>query len=146
MNYLNFSPFKDLDIEIHTNSNIYELHNDADFNEIIYSLENHELLLIWNYPGEWFLNDSNWLENINYLETHDLINLSKRKIALIFENVTFLKINPRDVEIPIKENKTLDEIYTYDETINKECLRFEFMSEMTITVIADSVYFDRDFK
>ena len=146
MNFINLKQFEHCDIEINSRQYCYDLHNNANFIELRYFLEKNEVNLVWNYPSERFLNAKEWADNKEYLIRNDVVDLNIRKIALIFENVSILKVDPRDIEIPLKENKTLSAISLYDENFKTDCVGFDFISGLKIIIKAESVYFDRNYK
>jgi len=147
MNYQNLNPFTGGDIEIKSLGHCYDLHNNADFYEIRNDVRNREVILIWKYPGEWYLKEGqkHWKENEKYLEKNDLVEKT-RFIALIFSGVSCFEIRPRDSEIPFSEDNCLAGMYNFDMKSEKEALVFEFMSGMEIIIDAENLYFDRDFK
>jgi hypothetical protein len=131
--------------EIHTVDNVYEIHNDADFSELIYDVSQKRIVLTWLYPSKWFIEKSNWLNNDRYLQQHDIKGKNQRKIALIFDLVSHLEIQPRDVEIPFTEDNCVSNIEIEEENGLIHNITFEFQSGMELSIISDTVTFDSDY-
>jgi len=98
-------------IELNYLGKTLDLHNAAEFLRFIYEINSMSLILEWRY----------------YFD--DKISLFHIK----FENVSYLKVSPRDIEIPLMEDDCLEEI------ICLEQLEFRFMGGMKIVVNADKI-------
>ncbi|HAX50199.1 MAG TPA: hypothetical protein DCX92_14550 [Bacteroidetes bacterium] len=122
------------------------MHNMADFLESKYNTESQIVELIWKYPSKWFLENKNeYKDNIQYLKENDIID-KVRLIALIFKGVTRYEVKPRDPEMPFTEDNCLTQILTYDEDFKQDALLFEFQGGLKITIEAEEVIFERDYK
>ncbi|HRF66182.1 MAG TPA: hypothetical protein PK605_03465 [Ignavibacteria bacterium] len=118
----------------------------ADFLESKYNTESQIVELIWKYPSKWFLENKNeYKDNIQYLKENDIID-KVRLIALIFKGVTRYEVKPRDPEMPFTEDNCLTQILTYDEDFKQDALLFEFQGGLKITIEAEEVIFERDYK
>ena len=145
--YTNLKPFEpsSSSLEIETREHYYDLHTMADFISSTYNTEDRTAVLVWRYPGQWFLKDKNDHKYTKqYLNKND-INEVVKLIALIFKDVTRYEVQPRDLEMPFTEDNCLSGICTYDDSFNEDALLFEFQSGLKIIIEAEEVYFDRDY-
>ncbi|HRE09220.1 MAG TPA: hypothetical protein PLN22_00230 [Ignavibacteria bacterium] len=146
--YTNLKPLEPRNCfsEINTREHNYDMHNMADFLESKYNTESQIVELIWKYPSKWFLENKNeYKDNIQYLKENDIID-KVRLIALIFKGVTRYEVKPRDPEMPFTEDNCLTQILTYDEDFKQDALLFEFQGGLKITIEAEEVIFERDYK
>mgnify|MGYP000863864717 FL=1 len=146
--YTNLKPLepRNCSSEINTREHNYDMHNMADFLESKYNTESQIVELIWKYPSKWFLENKNeYKDNIQYLKENDIID-KVRLIALIFKGVTRYEVKPRDPEMPFTEDNCLTQILTYDEDFKQDALLFEFQGGLKITIEAEEVIFERDYK
>lgn len=102
-------------IEINYLNQIFDLHNAAEFIMIQHLIKSQKLILFWNY----------------YIAENNII-----QFQLIFEETSYLEILPRDDEMPLYEDETLEQIF-YDG--NK--MTFCFMGGMKIIVVSNAVRF-----
>lgn len=77
------------EIEIHSGDREWDLHNASELTEFSYDIKNLEFSLRWDYFD------------------YDLSKVSY-KLQLVFGSVYSLSISPRDPEMPIDEDLTLD--------------------------------------
>ena len=144
MKYINLSKLQNGEIVIESHSNIFDLHNDADFSELVYNVLEKKAVLIWNYPSRRFINDSNSWYNEKYLEIHRINEKKTRQIALIFDFVTCLDIKGRDIQMPFTEDTCLSNIII--EEPNNNTITFEFVSEMEVKIESQYItFFDNYF-
>jgi hypothetical protein len=146
MKYLNLKEFEfEIDTtEIISNNKTYELHNNADFIGYSHNIKKKEVELFWKYPSTWFIKEDPFKGDKDYLIKNN-IKKKIRKISLKFNNVTFLKVSPRDPAYPDTEDSYLASIYIVDAT-NRERIGFAFQSEMSIEIEAESLIFNRKSK
>lgn len=102
-------------IEIDYLGQIIDLHNASEFLKIIYTIRESVLTLFWNYYSD----------------------NKVMPFQIIFKNVNYLKILPRDTEMPREEDDCLEEIF-YNEK-----LEFKFMGGAEIVVGAEKVRFEK---
>ncbi len=146
--YTNLKPLveRNTSMDIESNEHYYDLHNNADFQSVIYNVEEKTTILIWRYPGEWFLSDeSPFKKDKTFLASNDIEDLV-RMIAFRFKNVTRYEVIPRDPEMPYTEDNCLSQILTFDDDdFNENVLVFEFQSGLRIKIEAEEMIFDRNY-
>jgi len=145
MNFTNLKPFEQLSVFVESNGYLYDLHNNADFINIIYDIKSRKLTLVWQYPGDWLLNRSALIDEELFVKKNDLQDKRLRKIALIFETVSLLEVKPRDPEIPFSEDGCLGSINVDTENNEINELMFEFIGGMEIRIQAGPISFNSDY-
>ncbi|PVY41915.1 hypothetical protein [Pontibacter virosus] len=78
-------------VTLHYTGLYLDLHNDYDFHEFKYSLSSQVFEIQWDK-----------------LETEETTSNNIDKFKLRFSAVSFLKIQERDAEVPVSEDKCLD--------------------------------------
>lgn len=138
MKYLNIEPLLNNVLEINANNHCYDLHSDSDFTSLMYSIASKNVELVWNYPSKWFKNNSDFRNDKEYLEIHNIQSYNQR-IILCFGDVALFEVtkldeNPQDTDVD-----TLEDIRNYHE--NKDgvfsedgSITFVFQSGMKIRI------------
>lgn len=145
MNYLNFKPLNEMDVEIHSDNKIYDLHNWADFKSLYYDIYYKKMILVWTYPSKFFIENYNGKWDKKLLDLNDIpLNHSQRLISLEFTNIKNFYYY-KELE-DLEQDNTLDEFNFIDKFDKSEFLRIEFYSDSYLIIDAESVYFNRDFK
>lgn len=146
MKYENLEPLLNNVLEIKSNNKIWELHNDSDFEEVQYNVEEKTAKLIWNYPSDWFRKESHFNSNEEYIEEHN-IQSNDYKITLVFISVSVFEVRSRDINIPFREETCLTDIRNFYEDDNGNLyedgsITFIFESGLQVRVKCESIKFE----
>ncbi|HEX2786343.1 MAG TPA: hypothetical protein VHP32_00420 [Ignavibacteria bacterium] len=145
MEYINFQPLENVDVEIIYNNKIYDLHNTAEFLTFIYDEDKMKLTLIWIYPSEYFIKYMAPKLSEKFFVRNDINpNLEQKYISLEFKFVTNFENIEGDNELPIEESYTVSQFLPINETNND--LVIEFQNDSKMIIDAEEVYFNNDFK
>lgn len=145
MKYINIEPLLNNVLEIRSNNFQYDLHNDSDFCGVIYEAGSGLVKLIWNYPGKWFIKESQFNNNKEYLRAHNIKAFNQR-IILSFEEVSLFEVIPGNPGVLNSDEECLEDIRNFYEDNNgflknDESINFVFQSGMEIRIRCSKLTF-----